>query len=70
MAFLHERIPVAPELPLVVLVIGSVGLWVLSMRTITLGLVNDDYVHFARAKGLRSRGSCSATQDATRCSRR
>lgn len=40
------------ELPLIVLVIGSVGLWVLSVRTITLGVANDDYVHFARAKGL------------------
>ena len=28
------------------------GLWVLSVRTITLGVANDDYVHFARAKGL------------------
>jgi peptide/nickel transport system permease protein len=40
------------QLPLLVLVIASVGLWVLSMRTITLGVANDDYVHFARAKGL------------------
>lgn len=40
------------ELPLLVLVVASVGLWVLSMRTLTIGVVNDDYVHFARAKGL------------------
>jgi len=40
------------QLPLLVLVIASIGLWVLSMRTITLGVANDDYVHFARAKGL------------------
>ena len=40
------------ELPLVILVVASLGLWVLSMRTITLGVVNDDYVQFARAKGL------------------
>ncbi len=40
------------ELPLIVLVVASVGLWVLSVRTITLGVANDDYVHFARAKGL------------------
>jgi peptide/nickel transport system permease protein len=40
------------ELPLIVLVVASIGLWVLSVRTITLGVANDDYVHFARAKGL------------------
>ena len=40
------------ELPLIVLVVASMGLWVLSVRTITLGVANDDYVHFARAKGL------------------
>src|SRR5581483_697182 len=40
------------ELPLIVLVVASLGLWVLSMRTVTLGVANDDYVHFARAKGL------------------
>jgi peptide/nickel transport system permease protein len=40
------------QLPLLVLVVASVGLWVLSMRTLTLGVANDDYVHFARAKGL------------------
>ncbi len=40
------------ELPLIVLVVASVGLWVVSVRTITLGVANDDYVHFARAKGL------------------
>jgi peptide/nickel transport system permease protein len=40
------------ELPLIVLIVASVGLWVLSVRTITLGVANDDYVHFARAKGL------------------
>jgi len=40
------------ELPLIVLIVASLGLWVLSMRTVTLGVANDDYVHFARAKGL------------------
>jgi ABC-type dipeptide/oligopeptide/nickel transport system permease subunit len=40
------------ELPLLVLVVASLGLWVLSMRTVTLGVANDDYIHFARAKGL------------------
>ncbi len=40
------------ELPLLVLIVASLGLWVLSMRTVTLGVANDDYVHFARAKGL------------------
>lgn len=40
------------ELPLLVLVVASLGLWVLSMRTVTLGVSNDDYVTFARAKGL------------------
>jgi peptide/nickel transport system permease protein len=40
------------QLPLLVLVVTSLGLWVLSMRTVTLGFANDDFVHFARAKGL------------------
>ena len=40
------------QLPLIVLVFSSLGLWVLSMRTVTLGVTSDDYVQFARAKGL------------------
>jgi len=40
------------QLPLLVLVATSLGLWVLSMRTVTLGVTSDDYVQFARAKGL------------------
>ncbi len=40
------------QLPLIILVVSSLGLWVLSMRTVTLGVANGDYVHFARAKGL------------------
>jgi len=40
------------ELPVIVLVISSLGLWVLSVRTLTLGVVNEDYVLLARAKGL------------------
>ena len=40
------------ELPLLVLVISSLGLWALSVRTLTLGVVNEDYVLLARAKGL------------------
>ena len=40
------------ELPLLVLIVASVGLWVLSVRTLTLAVANDDYVHFARAKGV------------------
>jgi ABC-type dipeptide/oligopeptide/nickel transport system permease component len=40
------------ELPLLVLIVAGLGLWVLSVRTVTLGVTNDDYVHFARAKGL------------------
>ncbi len=42
------------ELPLIVLVISSLGLWALSVRTLTLGVVNEDYVLLARAKGLSS----------------
>jgi peptide/nickel transport system permease protein len=40
------------QLPLIVLVVASLGLWVLSMRAVTIGVANDDYVQFARAKGL------------------
>jgi peptide/nickel transport system permease protein len=40
------------QLPLLVLVVGGIGLWVLSMRTVTVSVANDDYVQFARAKGL------------------
>ena len=40
------------ELPVIVLVISSLGLWALSVRTLTLGVVNEDYVLLARAKGL------------------
>jgi peptide/nickel transport system permease protein len=40
------------ELPLIVLVISSLGLWMLSVRTLTLGVVNEEYVQLARAKGL------------------
>lgn len=42
------------ELPVLVLVISSLGLWTLSVRALTLGVVNEDYVQFARAKGLSS----------------
>jgi peptide/nickel transport system permease protein len=40
------------ELPLLVLVISSLGLWTLSVRTLTLGVVNEEYVQLAHAKGL------------------
>jgi peptide/nickel transport system permease protein len=43
------------QLPFLVLTITSVGLWVLSMRTVNVSVANDDYVHFARAKGLSER---------------
>jgi peptide/nickel transport system permease protein len=42
------------QLPVIVLVTSSVGLWALSMRALTVNLVNEDYVQFARAKGLSS----------------
>jgi peptide/nickel transport system permease protein len=42
------------QLPLLVLVTSSLGLWVLSMRALTVGVVNEDYVHLAGAKGLSS----------------
>jgi peptide/nickel transport system permease protein len=42
------------ELPVLVLVISSLDLWTLSVRALTLGVVNEDYVQFARAKGLSS----------------
>lgn len=40
------------QLPLIVLVLSTVGLWTLSVRTLAVGVVNEDYVHLARAKGL------------------
>lgn len=40
------------ELPVIVLVISSLGLWALNVRTLTLGVVSEDYVLLARAKGL------------------
>jgi peptide/nickel transport system permease protein len=43
------------QLPLIVLVISGLGLWVLSMRAVTIAVVNDDYVHLATAKGLAPR---------------
>jgi peptide/nickel transport system permease protein len=41
------------QLPLIVLVCSSVGLWVMSMRAVTIPTTGDDYVLFARACGLR-----------------
>jgi peptide/nickel transport system permease protein len=41
------------ELPLLVLVVTSLGLWVLSMRAVAIPTLSDDYVLFARACGLR-----------------
>jgi peptide/nickel transport system permease protein len=43
------------QLPFLVLTATSIGLWVLSMRTVSVSVANDDYVHFARAKGLSER---------------
>jgi peptide/nickel transport system permease protein len=43
------------QLPFLVLTVTSIGLWVLSMRTVSVSVANDDYVHFARAKGLSER---------------
>jgi peptide/nickel transport system permease protein len=40
------------QLPLLVLLLSSFGFWMLSMRAVTTTFVNDDYVQFARAKGL------------------
>jgi peptide/nickel transport system permease protein len=42
------------QLPLIVLVVSTLGLWVLSMRAVTVSVVNEDYVQLARAKGLTS----------------
>jgi peptide/nickel transport system permease protein len=41
------------ELPLLVLVVTSLGLWVLSMRAVAIPTLSDDYVLFARACGIR-----------------
>jgi peptide/nickel transport system permease protein len=43
------------QLPFLVLTATSIGLWVLSMRTVTVSVANDDFVQFARAKGLSER---------------
>jgi peptide/nickel transport system permease protein len=43
------------QLPFLVLTVTSIGLWVLSMRTVSVSVANDDFVHFARAKGLSER---------------
>ena len=42
------------QLPLIVLVVSSLGLWTLSVRALTVSVVNEDYVQLARAKGLSS----------------
>lgn len=41
-------------LPALSLIFIDIGWWVLSMKTITTGIVEEDYVGFARLKGLRS----------------
>jgi peptide/nickel transport system permease protein len=40
------------QLPLIVLVLSTVGLWALNLRALAVGVVNEDYVQLARAKGL------------------
>jgi peptide/nickel transport system permease protein len=42
------------QLPLLVLVISSIGLWTLTVRALTVSVVNEEYVQLARAKGLSS----------------
>lgn len=42
-------------LPGLVLTLGSMGSYVLLMRNTTITVLNDDFVKFARAKGLRNR---------------
>ncbi len=40
------------QLPLIVLVGSSIGLWVLGVRSLAVGTVSEEYVQLARAKGL------------------
>ncbi|MGZ4386270.1 MAG: ABC transporter permease subunit [Gaiellaceae bacterium] len=40
------------ELPILVLITSSLGLWVLSMRNVMIGLANEEYIDLARAKGI------------------
>ncbi|KIL38018.1 ABC transporter permease [Gordoniibacillus kamchatkensis] len=56
--FTWERIKslvVGSTLPALSMILVGTGWWVISMKTLSAGIAEEDYVHFARLKGLKER---------------